>query len=86
MRIPHSNEHYLIDTTKPWHVAWWAAEFGVSEGELLAAVEIMGNRACMVEFHLHLIREAPGIDEPAEIEIPGTLSRRTSDDAIQRSS
>ena len=49
-----SNKRYLIDMTKPWHVAWWAAEFGVSEDSLLKAVDRVGNQARAVEYHLRL--------------------------------
>jgi len=24
-------DNYTIDTNKPWHVGWWAEQFGVSE-------------------------------------------------------
>lgn len=54
-----SNKQYVIDTTKPWHVEWWAAELGVSADEVRAAVDIVGNRARMVALHLRMIRAAP---------------------------
>ena len=59
MRTLESNKQYVIDTTKPWHVAWWAAELGVSADELRAAVDLVGNRARMVALHLRMIRETP---------------------------
>jgi Protein of unknown function (DUF3606) len=49
-----SNKRYLIDTTKSWHVGWWAAELGVSEQALLDAIDIVGNQARAVEHHLRL--------------------------------
>ena len=49
-----SDKRYWIDVTKPWHLAWWAAELGVSEDSLLEAVDVVGNQARAVEFHLRL--------------------------------
>ena len=48
------NKRYLIDITKPWHVAWWAAELGVSEEALLDIIDIVGNQAPAVEYYLGL--------------------------------
>jgi hypothetical protein len=50
------DKRYVIDANKPWHVAWWAAELGVSEDSLLEAVDVVGNQARAVEFHLRLGR------------------------------
>jgi uncharacterized protein YcgI (DUF1989 family) len=52
-----TDKRYVIDVTKPWHVAWWAAEFRVSEDSLLDIVDIVGNQARAVEYFL-AIREA----------------------------
>jgi len=57
MRSLTSDRRYMIDVTKPWHVAWWAAEFGVSEDSLLDIIDIVGNQARAVENYLAL-REA----------------------------
>jgi Protein of unknown function (DUF3606) len=46
------DKRYVIDATKPWHVAWWASELGVSEDSLFEAVDVVGNQARAVEFHL----------------------------------
>ena len=54
----------MIDTTNPRHVAWWAAELGVSEDSLLDMVEIVGNQARVVEYYLGL-REAREQRQPA---------------------
>ena len=43
---------YVIDLAKPWHVAWWASQFGVSEEALLAATAEVGVRADMVALYL----------------------------------
>ena len=49
--MPHAtiptvlSERYVIDLSKPWHVAWWAKEFGVSEQLLCAAVVLIGEQA-----------------------------------------
>ena len=49
-----SDRRYVIDVTKQWHVAWWAAELGVPEDSLLEAVDVVGNQARAVEFHLRI--------------------------------
>ena len=54
MQILRTDRRYVIDASKPWHVAWWAVELGVSEGSLLKAVDLVGNQARAVEFHLRL--------------------------------
>ena len=54
MRSLASDKRYVIDVTKPWHVSWWAAEFGVSEDTLLEMVDIVGNQARAVEYYLSL--------------------------------
>ena len=43
---------YVIDLEKPWHVAWWANQFGISEQALLAATAEVGVRADMVALYL----------------------------------
>jgi len=43
---------YAIDLAKPWHVAWWANQFGISEKALLAATAEVGVRADMVALYL----------------------------------
>ena len=43
---------YVIDLEKPWHVAWWANQFGISEEALLAAAAQVGARADMVALYL----------------------------------
>jgi len=43
---------YVIDLAKPWHVAWWATQFGISEKALLAATAEVGMRADMVALYL----------------------------------
>ena len=43
---------YVIDLAKPWHVAWWANQFGTSQEALLAATAEVGVRADMVALYL----------------------------------
>jgi len=57
MQTLASNKRYLIDITKHWHVAWWAAELGVSEEALLDVIDIVGNQVGAVEHYL-AVREA----------------------------
>ena len=44
--------HYVIQIGKPWHVAWWAEYFGVSEEVILDAVRKVGDQANAVEAFL----------------------------------
>ena len=57
MQRLRTDKRHFIDATKPWHVAWWAAELGVSEESLLEAVYAVGDQARAVEFHLHARQE-----------------------------
>jgi len=43
---------FVIDRNKPVHIAWWAAEFNVSEQALLAALDAVGERAGAVRAYL----------------------------------
>jgi len=54
MRNAEHGKRYLIDVSKPWHVAWWAKELGVSEDSLLEAVRAVGNQARAVQYHLRV--------------------------------
>jgi hypothetical protein len=42
MRREPSDKHYVIDPSKPWHVAWWANELGVSQDTLAEAIHRVG--------------------------------------------
>jgi len=42
MRRESNDKHYMIDPSKPWHVAWWANELGVSEQALIEAIHRVG--------------------------------------------
>jgi hypothetical protein len=33
---------YVIDVSKPFHVAWWAATLGVNQADLVRAVRAVG--------------------------------------------
>ena len=46
------SDQYVVDLTKPWHVSWWAKQFGVSEERLQEAVAVMGQRAGLIRFYL----------------------------------
>jgi len=43
---------FVIHRNKPVHIAWWAAEFNVSEQALLAALDAVGERADAVRTYL----------------------------------
>jgi|SRR5215510_8773188 len=40
--------NYVVDVTKPAHLAWWAAAFEVPEQALIEAVEVVGPQATEV--------------------------------------
>jgi len=40
--------NYVVDVTKPFHIAWWAAAFDVPERTLIEAVEVVGPQATEV--------------------------------------
>ena len=46
--ISDHKHHYVIDASKPWHLAWWAEQLGVSEHELVDAMLLVGNDASAV--------------------------------------
>ena len=75
MRSLESYRRYVIDVSKPWHVAWWAAELGVSEDSLLEMVNIVGNQARAVEYYLSLreLREQRKTVAPATVTVAPTL-------------
>ena len=52
MRPGPRQTYYVIQVEKPWHVAWWAEYFGVSEEVLLDAVRQVGDQANAVEAFL----------------------------------
>ena len=43
MRREPNHKHYVIDASKPWHLAWWANELGVSEDALAEAIHRVGG-------------------------------------------
>jgi uncharacterized protein DUF3606 len=45
MRREPNDKHYMIDPRKPWHLAWWANELGVSEDALTEAINRVGVAA-----------------------------------------
>ena len=45
-------DNYTIDASKPWHVGWWAEQFGVSEKVLLEAIAAVGGQADAVKAYL----------------------------------
>jgi hypothetical protein len=56
MRREANERHYVIDASKPWHVAWWAKELGVSEDSLLEAIHRVGVEADAVEAYIGIRR------------------------------
>ena len=50
------NPDYVVDVTKPSHLAWWAAAFDVPEQAVIEAVEVVGPQA--TEVFRYLQRDA----------------------------
>jgi hypothetical protein len=48
------NHRYVIDTSKPFHVSWWATALGVSETELVEAVNAVGVETTDVYYYLRM--------------------------------
>ena len=40
--------NYVVDVTKPSHLAWWAAAFAVPEQAVIEAVDVVGPQATEV--------------------------------------
>ena len=59
--LTFSNRH-VIDVTKPWHLAWWAKRFDVSEQRLQDAVALVGERADLVRRYLNRQEPRGAID------------------------
>ena len=49
---PRAQDHWSVNLTEPWEVAFWSREFGCNEGELRAAVHAAGGKAGAVRAHL----------------------------------
>lgn len=49
---PHAQDHWSVNLTEPWEIAFWSREFGCTEGELRAAVHAVGHKAGPVREHL----------------------------------
>ena len=43
---------YVIDMSKPFHIAWWAATLGVDQTDLVRAVKAVGAAADEVYWYL----------------------------------
>jgi hypothetical protein len=52
MQSQANHNRYVIDVSKPWHVAWWAKELGVSEDSLLDAIHRVGVEVGAVEAYI----------------------------------
>ena len=46
--ISGDKHHYVIDASKPWHLAWWAEQLGVSEDKLVDVMLVVGTDASAV--------------------------------------
>ena len=56
------NHRYVIDASKPFHISWWAATLGVSEPDLLRAVNAVGVQVSAV---YHYLRQTPQCQQSA---------------------
>jgi hypothetical protein len=57
MKSQTNHKQYVIDASKSWHIAWWAAVLGVSEDALLDAISLVGNESDAVEAYLLIRRK-----------------------------
>jgi hypothetical protein len=73
MRSLATDRRYMIDVSKPWHVAWWAAKLGVSMETLLDAVSLVGNASNAVEQYLAIHSYANSIIARLTRPTPPTL-------------
>ncbi len=66
MQTQANRGRYSIDVDKPWHVAWWAAQLGVSTEAVLAAVNLVGSDSAAVQQWLNIHRDtSSATDRPA---------------------
>ena len=45
-------DKFVIDSSRPAHLGWWAEYFEISEQALLAAIDAVGIRALDVQLYL----------------------------------
>jgi len=43
---------YVIDVSKPFHIAWWTATLGVDQADLVRAVRAVGAKVDEVYWYL----------------------------------
>ena len=55
---PDHRHPYLIDASKPWHIAWWADQLGTTEDELIEAILTVGTDADAVAEFVSTMRRA----------------------------
>jgi hypothetical protein len=52
-------DKFIIDSSKPTQLGWWAEYFEISEQALLVAIDAVGVRALDVQRYLHNHAAAP---------------------------
>ena len=50
--LPRAQDHWRVNLTEAWEVAFWSREFGCSEGDLRSAVHAVGEKAGAVRQYL----------------------------------
>ena len=75
VRAQELSPSYVVDVTKPFHIAWWAAAFDVPERTLIEAVELVGPRATEVFRYLQRY-----VAQPADRNGPQHVSDRRQSD------
>ena len=48
----HAQDHWRVNLAEDWEITFWAREFGCSEEQLKAAVQVVGDCAGAVRAHL----------------------------------
>jgi len=72
--------NYVVDVTKPSHLAWWAAAFDVPERALIEAVDAVGPQATEVFHYLQEDREQLADSNQADQSPERRLSDRRAAD------
>lgn len=50
--LPHAQDHWRVNLSEAWEVAFWSREFGCSDGDLRSAVHAVGEKAGAVRQYL----------------------------------
>ena len=70
---PDHRHPYLIDASKPWHIAWWGGDqLGITEDELIEAILTVGTDAdAVAEFVSNMRRTRKAYHSAKKARYPG---------------